>query len=159
MIDDFASDSDASNIRTERVAVKGEDFEREYRREHGEGSTASSEEPVEFEEWKKWLHPSDKLLFMRLPEPMTEVETDFEDIMDSLDYADPMLRLMQAKIRGLRNYLAVVEREECTLLQSFKADVVDEEERTEFERRLADLRDRRAKLRGLLYDAIMERDV
>jgi hypothetical protein len=63
---------------------------------------------------------AEKLYFVSLPEPVSRVNADeILDGIDALDHSDPMLRIAQSKIRGIRNYLHVVEREEIVLLQVF----------------------------------------
>lgn len=166
MADDFASDSDAAKVGggTERFVVKEDVIMDDIYRASTKGSSVESEDDIE--EWKKSLHPTDKLLFMRLPLPLTgaELEKGVEDAIDALDFADPMLRIVQAKIRGIRKYLVVVELEECELLRTFQSEVVQapsaevrEEQRSEMDRKIAEIRDRRATLRALEYDAIQER--
>ncbi len=118
----------------------------------------------------KGVFSAEKLLFINLPEPLAKTNADaVADGIDALDHSDPMLRIAQSKIRGIRNYLHVVEQEEIVLLRSFRDDIgksaetvpaaISEQEarRVVFEHKLADIRDRRARFRGLLYDAIQDR--
>jgi hypothetical protein len=170
MHDDFNSDSDAIvPQRSERVVVRAEEvYEGEYREDGRlDDFTTSSSGDDEFAD-EKAVMSADKLLFISLPEPLGSNE-EVEDLIDILDHSDPMLRITQSKIRGFRDYLHVVEREEVVMLKEFGEEVgraaestpagIAEQEahRVRYERRLSELRDRRARFRGLLYDAIQER--
>ncbi len=123
MQDDFASDSDAPRrpggavrevVRAEQVFGGGLE-------EDGERSLSSSADPFADDERVAGVFSADKLRFVSLPEPLvvpgSKRAEQLEDVIDVLDQADPMLRIAQSKIRGLRNYLHVVEREEVVLLR------------------------------------------
>ncbi len=172
MQDDFASDSDAApRAPGERETVREVvHAERVLGRPYEDESSA---DPFADDARVEGVFSPDKLRFISLPEPMAVAGSrraaELEDVIDSLDHADPMLRITQSKIRGFRNYLHVVEREEVLLLSSFHDDVgrapasvpegirEQEGQRVLFEHKLAEIRDRRARFRGLLYDAIQER--
>lgn len=125
---------------------------------------------------------AERYRFIQMPEPLppagnrtanglVDGKKELEDVIDMLDHSDPMLRITQSKIRGFRDYLHVVEREEVALLHDFTTDVgrtaalginpaavrIQEEQRVRFEARLAALRDRRAHWRGMEFDALEER--
>ena len=168
MPDDFESDSDAraAGLESERLVIHGEAMYADI------DDSSTAELMSESVDGEGQIISADKLLFMQLPEPLAPAGSagSLESVIDVLDHSDPMLRIIQSKIRGFRDYLHVVEREEVVLLKQFNEEVAmgkvatepgqiaeQESNRVHYERRLASIRDRRSRFRGLLYDAIQER--
>lgn len=135
--DNFDSDTDAVlgaagfGANYERATVRGEELSDMGGRGGGMLSSSMSEED---DGRRLPLMPAARLRFVQLPEPLPPAgkrtdnglvtgKVELEDVIDVLDHTDPMLRITQSKIRGYRDYLHVVEREEVNLIRDFTSDV------------------------------------